>query len=317
MPEVSVIMPTYNVEKYIDEAVESILNQTYTNFEFIIVDDYSTDFTFQKLENWAQKDDRILLLRNNRNMKICYTLNRALNMAKGNYIVRMDGDDVSEPDRIEKLYEYLLNHKDVDLVGSQTITIVENGKEIGRKTYLLTPDYIEKGNRYCPCVVHIWMAKKQMYDCLHGYRDIPYAEDYDFLLRGSNQGFKYGNRKEYLYKVRIREGNTATSNGLRQRKAAEYVKALNRIEKREDKSCYSECDYTNAIRTSTAEEKKYIKGMNNLQEAIKTESCLKKPYYIIKGVLSSGFIRKYIFDAIIIRLLILQERVFRRMSFND
>lgn len=228
MELISVLMPTYNVEKFVSEAVESILGQTWTNFELIIVDDCSTDHTYDILKKYAAADGRIRLFRNDINSKICKTLNRALSQAKGQFIVRMDGDDISSPDRFEKLYRYLQIHPDVDLVGSNTIAIDENGRELGRKDYLLHNKAIQIGNRYMPAIAHIWMARRKVYDELNGYRDIPYAEDFDFLLRGTIKGFRYANVDEYLYSVRHRNGNTVSSNGLVQRKTANYVKKIHR-----------------------------------------------------------------------------------------
>ena len=91
MVKVSVVMPAYNAEKYISEAINSILNQTYTNFEFIIINDGSTDRTADIVESFADK--RIVYLENKKNMGIVYSLNRGLAFAKGEYIARMDAED--------------------------------------------------------------------------------------------------------------------------------------------------------------------------------------------------------------------------------
>ena len=226
-PLISVLMPTYNVAPFVEEAVRSILLQTYQNFELIIVDDCSTDDTFAILQQLAKEDRRIILDRNERNSKICVTLNRAWSMAKGNYIARMDGDDVSTPERLSVLLSFLNDHPEVDLVGSQVISIQENGNVISEKQYLRTPEFIKRGNKYGPAIVHIWMARRKVYEALNGYRNIPFAEDYDFLLRGETRGFKYANVEEFLYKVRIRSGNTGSANGLRQRKAKDFVYKIN------------------------------------------------------------------------------------------
>src|SRR3972149_1884384 len=96
-PKISVIMPAYNSEKYIEAAVKSILTQTLGDFEFIIIDDGSTDGTWGLVKEFAQSDNRIVPVRNERNLKICHTLNKGLDMARGNYISRMDADDWSYP----------------------------------------------------------------------------------------------------------------------------------------------------------------------------------------------------------------------------
>ena len=94
-------MPVYNSEAYVSEAIESILGQSYTNFEFLIIDDGSTDNTKVTIREYAKKDERIIFLENRENLGICETLNRAIQYAQGSYIVRMDSDDICETHRIE------------------------------------------------------------------------------------------------------------------------------------------------------------------------------------------------------------------------
>ena len=98
---ISVAMPTYNDEKYIAEAIESILNQTYKNFELIIIDDCSKDDNWKIISEYAKKDKRIKAYRNEKNRGISYNLNLAIKKAKGEYIARMDGDDTCTSDRFE------------------------------------------------------------------------------------------------------------------------------------------------------------------------------------------------------------------------
>jgi len=217
------LIPTYNVEKYITEAIDSILLQTYKDLEVIIVDDGSTDNTFDILRILQLKDSRIHLYRNEKNMMITSTLNRALSYAKGEYIARMDGDDISMPDRIEKQVAYLISHPEVGLVGTHMIGIDEIGREIN-KTYMITDiAFIEKTSCLSCPVAHIWLARKSVYDTLNGYRELSGSEDYDLLMRMQTHGMKYINMDYIGYKVRLRSGNTASANGLRQRKVARYV----------------------------------------------------------------------------------------------
>jgi glycosyltransferase involved in cell wall biosynthesis len=95
LPLISVIIPTYNVENYIIDSVNSIINQTYKNIEIIIVDDNSNDNTFKILNSLKELDSRIKLYKNNKNLKIVNTLNFAISVSSGEYIARMDGDDIS------------------------------------------------------------------------------------------------------------------------------------------------------------------------------------------------------------------------------
>jgi len=115
---VSVVMSVYNNVEYIDKAVTSILEQTYENFEFIIIDDCSNDGSREKLQEYATKDSRIELLLNEKNRGLTKNLNRGLQLAKGEFIARMDGDDYSFPERFGKQIEYLQQNKQVVLVGT-------------------------------------------------------------------------------------------------------------------------------------------------------------------------------------------------------
>src|SRR3989338_6124930 len=102
MPEVSVLMPAYNAGKYIGEAIESILHQTFTDFELVIVDDGSTDNTWDIIQEYKKTDNRIVAIKNDKNIKLALTLNKGIGLCKGTYVVRMDANDYSYPDRIEK-----------------------------------------------------------------------------------------------------------------------------------------------------------------------------------------------------------------------
>ncbi len=116
MPKVSVVMPAYNAEKYIGEAIESILNQTFTDFEFIIINDGSTDKTKEIIQSYD--DPRIVYLENKKNSGIVVTLNKGLDYATGEYIARMDADDISVNNRFEKQISYMEKNKDVGLLGT-------------------------------------------------------------------------------------------------------------------------------------------------------------------------------------------------------
>ena len=104
-PKVSVLMPNYNAWKYISEAIQSILNQDFTDFEFIIIDDCSTDNSWEIIQEFAKKDERIVALRNDENLKICKTLNKGIEIAKWEYIARMDSDDIAMDIWLENVYQ--------------------------------------------------------------------------------------------------------------------------------------------------------------------------------------------------------------------
>ena len=128
MCKVSVVMPVYNGEKYLKEAIDSILNQTYTDFEFIIINDCSEDNTEKIILEY--KDERIVYLKNEFNMGISRTLNRGIEISKGEYIARMDADDISLPNRFEKQVAYMDEFKMVGVLGTGIIIFGEGIEEI-------------------------------------------------------------------------------------------------------------------------------------------------------------------------------------------
>jgi glycosyltransferase involved in cell wall biosynthesis len=118
IPLVSVVMPVYNCSQYIDEAIESMVKQTYTNIEIFIIDDCSTDGTKEKLETWAKLDERIRPIYKLVNSGYVDSLNLAIGLSNGAYIARMDGDDISLPDRIAKQVLFMETHEEIGLIGS-------------------------------------------------------------------------------------------------------------------------------------------------------------------------------------------------------
>ena len=129
LPLVSIILASYNAEKYIKEAVDSIINQTYDNLEIIIVDDCSTDTTCKILEKYAFKDKRIILYKNIENSKLPYSLNFSIKKANGKYLARMDADDISLPTRIAEQVKFMETHKDIGICGTAVELFGENVKE--------------------------------------------------------------------------------------------------------------------------------------------------------------------------------------------
>ena len=125
-PQITVLMPVYNGERYLREAIESILGQTYIDFEFLIIDDGSIDNSLNIIDSY--NDQRINVVRNERNIGVAASLNRGLDLAKGEYVARMDADDISYPTRLEKQVRFLDSHSEIPMVGTQTQTIDQEGK---------------------------------------------------------------------------------------------------------------------------------------------------------------------------------------------
>lgn len=142
-PKISVIMTAYNSSKHIDEAILSILNQTFKEFELIVVNDCSTDNTAEIVSGYSQKDSRIILLNNPVNLQPALSRNKAINIAKGEYVAILDSDDVALPNRFKEQYYYLEKNPDIVLAGCDAEIIDDDGKILERKYLPKNPDEIK------------------------------------------------------------------------------------------------------------------------------------------------------------------------------
>lgn len=241
IPLVSVIIPVHNVEQYITDSLSSIQNQSYKNLEIIVIDDGSTDNTYSIISEIAKNDKRINIYKNEANIGIAKTLNKAIDLSKGDYILRMDGDDVSALDRVEKKLEFLTNNTEINLVGCSLTAIDTHGSEIKKIKKIGSFDLIKKTIRYSSPVSHIWMCSRSVYDRLNGYRDLSGAEDYDFLLRLISSGMKCANITDYYgYYVRLgRDGNTLSTNGIAQKKLHEFIYKMHQRRLTNSDECFS------------------------------------------------------------------------------
>ena len=200
-PLVSIIMGVYNEEQTLERCLDSILNQTYTNWEFIICDDGSTDGTIGILEKYQDKDNRIKVLKNEENMRLAASLNRCLGEAQGKYIARMDADDISSPERLAKQVEYLDKHEDIDCVGCNMMVFDESGDK-GVRNSIEKPskdDLLTKTPFYHPTI----MMRKTVYDNLKGYKvskETMRAEDLNLWFRFYKENYKGYNIQEILYR---------------------------------------------------------------------------------------------------------------------
>jgi hypothetical protein len=186
VPKVSVVMSVYNGERYLREAMDSILNQTFRDFEFIIIDDASTDGTAGILQGYD--DPRIVLLTNANNIGLTESLNRGLGSARGKYIARMDADDISLPKRLEKQVAYLDAHPEVGLLGTWAEVIDDEGAKLS--TLCLPTDTlsIKWFLLFGSCIVHSTaMFRLALARRLGGYGPFRYAQDRDLWLRMSQE----------------------------------------------------------------------------------------------------------------------------------
>lgn len=143
-PLLTVYMPVFNAAKFLDQSISSILDQTFSHFEFIIVDDASTDNSWKIIKSYAKKDKRIIAIKNKINLGVSLTSNIAISQAKGKFIARTDADDISTPDRLQKQLNYLKKHPQTIIVGGQCNIIDEDNHLIGLKKFPTQSSQIEK-----------------------------------------------------------------------------------------------------------------------------------------------------------------------------
>ena len=197
-------MSVYNGERFLVECIDSIVNQTFTNFEFIIINDGSTDGTGAILERYAQVDDRIFV-HNQENQGLTASLNTGCKLARGEYIARMDGDDISFPDRLAKQVHYMETHPEIGILGTWIEYIGENGERYGQWHTPTQPVLIGWSLIFGTCLAHpTVIMRSDVLESLQYYRpEALHVEDYDLWTRASFST-KLANLPEVLLQRRKR-----------------------------------------------------------------------------------------------------------------
>lgn len=220
-------MGVYNCSRTVGEAIESILNQTIPDWEFIICDDGSSDDTYTIVQQYAQQyPDKFILLKNERNLGLNATLNRCLQVASGKYIARMDGDDICDPIRFSVELEILENEPDTAIVSTDMACFDERGVW-GHMTHPLAPtkkDFLH-GTPFChaPC-----MVRREAYLAVGGYSEgarFERVEDYHLWLKMYKAGFTGKNLRLALYYMRD-DRNANSRRKFKYRINEAYIKAL-------------------------------------------------------------------------------------------
>jgi glycosyltransferase involved in cell wall biosynthesis len=199
-PLVSIVLPTRNGSRYLNESLQSIVDQTWTNWELIVVNDGSTDDTGRMIDTWAAKDTRIRAVHLKTNVGVPSALNRGFAEAQGEYFTWTSDDNRYRPAAIERFMIYLQSHPDVDLVYSDWSKIDAAGQVL-EKVRVLPPEALPQTN----CVGGSFLFRRALFEALGGYAtDLFLAEDYDFWLRAFSR-FQLAALHEDLYEYRIHE----------------------------------------------------------------------------------------------------------------
>lgn len=200
--KISIIMPVYNMEQFLDVSIPSILNQILRDFEFIIINDGSNDKSLEIIRNYAKKDKRIKIIDNKNNIGLTKSLNKGLKLARGKFIARMDADDISFPERLELQYNFLEKNKEVFLVGGGALNISKEEEKISIFKPITDEEKLKEKLQIRNCLYHstiMFRNNKKIF-----YRDnFIYAQDYDLYLRLLSQKKRLTNLPNMLIKYRI------------------------------------------------------------------------------------------------------------------
>ena len=227
-PLISVLMPAYNAEKYISESIDSILNQSYKNFEFIIIDDFSTDKTYEIIKKYSKQDSRIKCFKNSKNLGIAGNRNRLIKMAKGKYIVWQDADDISFSFRLAKQTSFMQTHKNVGICGSFIQSFDDKGfKDIRR--YPFSDDSLRKNIfLYSPVAQPAAIIRKSVLNQVGLYNSkYPPAEDLDMSFRLGSCS-KFANIQESLIYYREHLASNTYTRTKKQIQSTLEIRAKNR-----------------------------------------------------------------------------------------
>lgn len=278
-PKVSVVMSAYNeTTSQLKESIDSILNQTFEDFEFIIVNDNPSSNKLKNiLQQYKSKDDRIIIIENEKNIGLSKSLNKAINKSVATYIMRMDADDISVDNRMEYQYEFMEKHPTITMVAGDKENIDENSKKIpGGRIIHVDDKHLEKMLKYGNPIVHpSVMIRKSVFNILHGYRDIRGGEDYDLWLRMLTNG----NKISVLYEppillYRIRNNSITRSDFFWSYFSGQYARKLYRERIKYGRDSYS-----------VESMKMYMKRLRDNKRKCKTVNAIYKE---IEGSANTG-----------------------------
>ncbi len=223
-PKISVVMPVYNTKEFLEESIQSILNQSFKEFEFIIVDDKSTDTSLNIINKYKKKDKRIVLIKNKKNIGQASSRNKGLKKAKGKYIAVLDSDDLAVKKRLEIQFNYLEKNPHIFLVGSSAIYINEKGKEIRR--FRKYDDYKMLAWRLpksCS-IIHSSIMFRNTKEFYHN-RKFKIGSEYDLYLNILESGKNLTNLPQFLVKYRVHSKSISSTKKEKQRENVEKTRA--------------------------------------------------------------------------------------------
>lgn len=228
MVSVSIITSAHNEQEHLEAAISSVLRQTLRDWEWVIVDDGSTDGTWEILARWAEREGRIRLLRNERREGLSRSLNKAISASSGPYLARMDADDLCRPDRLRRQWGFLEKNPSVGVVGSFNHVLDPEGKVLETWRFQHTPEEIHYTLQFQNCLCHSSvMLRRELLEDVGLYReDLTAAQDYDLWLRASHRTALY-KIPEPLVSWRLRPGGVSVERRGEQTRLARQIALAN------------------------------------------------------------------------------------------
>jgi glycosyltransferase involved in cell wall biosynthesis len=227
IPAISILMPLYRSQKYLKESIDSIINQTYGDFELLIIVDDATEETVSILSDYKKTDSRIKIFYND-HIGLINSLNLGIGQARGKYIARMDSDDICFPARLERQYRYMEEHREIGILGTSFAIIDGNGVTTGVFHPIANPGLIKWRLTYDNCLTHSSvMIRGSILKETGCYRlDAKYAEDYDLWVRASRLT-DIANHRDVLMKYRVHDENVSSNHYLSQEQTVRKIICAN------------------------------------------------------------------------------------------
>ncbi|NKI32043.1 glycosyltransferase family 2 protein [Croceivirga thetidis] len=294
---VSVVMPVYNAENYLEEAVESILNQSYDNFELLIINDGSVDNSKSIAESLCKKDNRLIYLENKDNKGVAFTRNVGLRNSNGNFICWMDSDDTCDTQRLEKQVDFLSRNPEIGAVGTQIERFNQNGS-FEQTSLNSNPEYIKASLLFRPAAVPnatIMLRNELIKKYNLSYNEqLRIGEDYGFVTQCSHH-FRISILPEILYSYRIAENSITEFFNSKSKETFEHVKRvykfqLNKIglEVSEDELLTHDAVCNSEMITRYGIYKQGVDLMSRIENANKTSNIYDKEQ--LKQVLKTQYV---------------------------
>lgn len=214
MPKVSILMPVYNAGKYVSQAIESIISQSFKDWELILINDGSTDNSESIIMQY--EDSRIYYIKNTENLQLIKTLNKGIDYCDGQYIARMDADDICLPDRLKQQVDFLDHHPDYLICGTSAIVVDNDGVKTGKIHNLTDNNFLQISLLFSPSFIHpSMMIRKEILQQNRYDEAYKHVEDYELWCRIAQQG-KIANIDRELLKYRWHNTNISVVNNRAQ-----------------------------------------------------------------------------------------------------